>query len=171
MRVSSKHLTLASRVFKALLKNSFQEGNVLSTEGTVQIELPEDDANVFGVLMSILHGKSRDVPKTDLDLHFLAQMSVLVDKYELHEPVAVFSDRWAESTAINETARLQPTSRITEILQWMSISWVFGMPNEFNEATRQAMWKGHDTLHSDVLPIPNHILGKLVLSKFPGSLD
>jgi hypothetical protein len=81
MLVSSKHLTSASPVFKAMLRNgSFQEGRTLAAAGKVTIPLPEDDSTAMKILLDILHHRSRQVPKT-VTLKELAHLMILGDKY------------------------------------------------------------------------------------------
>ncbi|KAF7920654.1 hypothetical protein BELL_0335g00090 [Botrytis elliptica] len=52
MLVSSKHMCLASPVFKAMLQHSnFKEGRELASVGKIEISLPDDDPDAFAVLM------------------------------------------------------------------------------------------------------------------------
>jgi hypothetical protein len=55
MLVSSRHLMLASPVFKAMLQHSnFKEGQELHVNGKVEIPLPDDDPEAFKILLDII---------------------------------------------------------------------------------------------------------------------
>lgn len=55
MLVSSRHLMLASPVFKAMLQHSnFKEGDELHSTGSVEVPLPDDDPDAFKILLDII---------------------------------------------------------------------------------------------------------------------
>jgi hypothetical protein len=55
MLVSSRHLMLASPVFKAMLQHSnFKEGEELHSTGKVEVPLPDDDPDAFKILLDII---------------------------------------------------------------------------------------------------------------------
>ncbi|KAF4629274.1 hypothetical protein G7Y89_g8873 [Cudoniella acicularis] len=73
MLVSSKHLMLASPVFKVMLGNQ----------------------NLKSILMNIVHGHTRKVPRR-VSLRALSRLSILVDKYQMLGVVELFSDTWIQ---------------------------------------------------------------------------
>jgi hypothetical protein len=82
--VSSKHMSLVSPVFKAMLQHgSFKEGHDLA-KGTAEVPLPDDDPTAFQILLDIIHHRFRRVPKK-LDLNTAMEIAILVDKYQVHE--------------------------------------------------------------------------------------
>ena len=81
-RVSSKHLTLASRIFKAILRNGFAEGTELNQGLQAEVELPSDDPSTFWLLFYIIHGQPGKVV-SKLSLEMLTRITILLDKYEL----------------------------------------------------------------------------------------
>lgn len=165
IRASSRHLTLASPVFHAMLSRKFSESNALSMTGSVEIPLPDDDPDAFLILLNILHGRIRKVPLT-IDLETFTQISVLVDKYDILEPVELLASFWFDNlkSAIPE--------RFTDdIPAWICICSVFDKPVEFLHATRLAMRQGKGDLEATGLPIPPSISGtfsnyRRPLSKF-----
>lgn len=100
MLVSSKHMSLASPVFKAMLTHPFQEVDALRNHGKVDIQLPEDDPVVFTIILDIIHGRGKRVPRV-VPLPLLSRIAAAVDKYQLQEPGAVFADTWL-SEAVEE---------------------------------------------------------------------
>jgi hypothetical protein len=80
VRVSSRHLVLASRTLKLLLPNS------------PEWPLLDDEPNAVLILLSVIHGRYRNVPR-NVDLATLTEIAILVDKYDLHEAVSVMKDQ------------------------------------------------------------------------------
>lgn len=81
MRVSSKHMILASSVFEAMLQpGRFKEEIDLDSNGKAEIPLPDDDSEPFVILLDIIHGRPRKVPRV-VNLHLLSGLAVLIDKY------------------------------------------------------------------------------------------
>ena len=92
MLVSSKHMMLASPVFKAMLQRStFKEGTKLSSAGKVEVPLPDDNPTAFIIVLDVIHGRNKRVPRK-MDLEMLARISVIVDKYQMAEAVESYSD-------------------------------------------------------------------------------
>lgn len=154
MRVSSKHMILASKVFHAMLKRGvFKEGKELATSGTLELPLPDDDPAAFAILLNIIHGHTRKVPRI-INLEMLTSISVLVDKYNLHEAVEVYSDMWITHLQESVDYTKQNFPRL-------SISWVFKKSDIFRDVTRQAQCSATDTFADNEaigLPIPEAVI-------------
>jgi BTB/POZ domain len=96
MRVSSKHLTIVSPVFKAMLqRDNFREGRELGNTGSVTVPLADDDPDAFIIILDVVHCRSRQVPR-EISLEMLTRISVLVDKYQMVEAVEMFSNDWIQ---------------------------------------------------------------------------
>ena len=63
MKVSSRHLALSSTVFRTSLRSGFKEAVTLRTTGTVEIPLPDDHPAAFLILLNVVHGHTRQVPR------------------------------------------------------------------------------------------------------------
>lgn len=81
LRTSSHVLRLASSVFKAMLKPTFKEGSSLAADGTVEIELQDDDPSMMTTMMKIMHVCS-DVMEHVPSTQELALLTQLADKYD-----------------------------------------------------------------------------------------
>jgi hypothetical protein len=167
MLVSSKHMMLASPVFEAMLKNQYKEGRMLASKGTVDIALPDDDPDAFVVLLNIIHGRPKKVPR-QIDLALMTKISILVDKYQMHEVVGVFSDMWIEVLKADvpkvTTALVPPKLLTTDVLLWLCISWVFENDAVFKEVTELLMRTGDSELDQELLnelPIPEAVISKV----------
>lgn len=95
--VSSKHLSLASPVFKAMLSSGFSEGDMLKSYGKVEIPLPEDCHEAFGVIMNAIHGRPHLIPgPKDVTPKLVANIAILLDKYQFEPIFGHFRTPWFE---------------------------------------------------------------------------
>jgi hypothetical protein len=165
MLVSSKHMMLASPVFKAMLQHSaFKEGKKLSSAGKVEVPLPDDDPAPFKIVLDIIHGRNKQVPRK-IDLDTLTKISIVVDKYQMTEGVQSYSEGWIE--ALREDL---PTKYVTGkdaqlVHRWLGISWVFERGMEFRTMTQLIERGCHSNLAEDIeegLPIPDLIISSLL---------
>ncbi|PGH09681.1 hypothetical protein AJ80_07632 [Polytolypa hystricis UAMH7299] len=155
VKVSPKHLMIASPVFKAMLNSKFKEGKGLA-DGFAEVSLPDDNPEMLVILLNIIHGFSRRVPRI-LDLDDLLEAAILVDKYDLHEAVEVFSEMW-----IRHLEGSLPTTYCDDVICWMCISSVFRHSPILKAMTKLA-WKlaiGPICNEGD-LPIPAEVITKL----------
>ena len=158
LRVSSKHLILASAMFRNMLSSDkFSEGQDLHSKGSLIIRLP-DDPEALITLMHIVHGMTRAVPRK-VTLDTLTRLAILVNYYQLHEAVEIFSDMWV--TDLKQKSF--PTSYDSEVIPWLFISWVFLMRDEFAQLTRILENEGDDRWEDNIgknLFIPASIISE-----------
>lgn len=79
-KVSSKVLSLASPVFKALLSPNFAEGQPTPSKAS-RIQLHDDDAESMHFMSAVLHHKSASA--SDIGLEKLERLAVVTDKYDV----------------------------------------------------------------------------------------
>lgn len=151
--VSSKHLILASSVFKVMLSDRFKEDQTLRASGFLELPLPEDDVPAFLILLNIIHGHTRKVPR-QLGLDRVAKIAILVDKYQLQEVVAVHSDHW-----MRHLEPMVPKHWTNDMNIWLCIFWVFEHASQFTNVTRILQRNSKGTITIDGLPIPPVIIG------------
>ncbi len=162
MLVSSKHMMLASPVFKAMLQTStFEEGRKLNAAGKVEVPLPEDNPTAFEVVLNIIHGRNKLVPRV-LSLELLTSVSLLVDKYQMAEAVECFSDTWIRAL-IGDLPQAYPSQTGSDkVLLWLHLSWVFENDEVFTKMTG-LLERGCNAylplFMDDHLLIPNPIFG------------
>lgn len=151
-----------------MLSRGFAEGEALREHGKVEVPLPDDDPAVFTILMDVIHGKSRRVPRT-VRLEQLAHLAAAVDKYQLQESVEVYSDAWV--AAFNNRDGTFSTTSDEKLMMWLSISWVFRKADNFAYLTSRLIhcpnWDHLKTLTKvpgtdHELPIPAPVLGAYV---------
>ena len=160
VRVSSKHLTLASRVFKRMLQARFKEGLELHSKGSAELPLPDDDPAALLILLNLIHGKTRKVPRK-VKLSRMTELAILVDKYELFDSVELWVDHW-----VRHLQGTVPVALGGDLLLWMCISWVFKRADIFKRLTKIAQLEREGLLEADQLPIPQSVLGTRLATMF-----
>lgn len=155
MRVSSRHLILASSYFRGMLKGDWKESNDLQSRRSSPIEVKENwDSAAFRILMDIIHSRTRKVPKS-ISLEMLAKIAVLVDYYDCLEVVEIYSNIWIE-----HLKGKQPTTYCRDTMLWICISWLFQQPVLFQAATNAASKHSRGRVQTMELPIPDRIIRK-----------
>ena len=157
IRASTRHLILASAVFKRLFHVSFKEGCQLSSQGYTELLLPDDDPAALLVLLQLIHSHIRKVPRT-VDLRTFTETAILVDKYELLETTELVADHWFQALA-NDI----PSTLNENLLPWICISSVFKKPEIFKKVTKVAQLESEGRLEVDYLPIPQSALGSFIV--------
>ena len=101
LRASSKHLTHASPISHRMLGPDFKEGGILKAQGSVAIPLPDDDPDAMIILLNIIHGRTRQVPRSiGFGTMMLTELATLVDYYHIFEVVELFSDTWLQNSLV-----------------------------------------------------------------------
>ena len=157
MVVSAKHMMLASPVFEAMLNGNFKEGRTLQSDSRVEVPLPDDDADTFRILLSIIHGRNRSVPRK-IDLDRLVQVAVLADKYQMVEAVEAYSGAWIANLKSTIPAKL-----CGDLGRWICIAWVFGLAAEFSSTTKTLIQQSEEDVPDgfmDYVPLPKAVFGK-----------
>lgn len=154
LKVSSKHLTLASRRFKKMLGGNWLEARTVHPDGCRHVNMEYFDPAALKILMDIIHGRTRKVPRS-VELELLAKIAVLVDDLECYEEVEVFSELW-----LGELKHSTPDDLSRDLVLWILISIVFRQLDLFQRTTRTAIMCGTGPFESLELPIPKSVIGK-----------
>ncbi|KAF7507992.1 hypothetical protein GJ744_009889 [Endocarpon pusillum] len=158
MRVSSSHLALASSIFKRLLKGGFAESLSLNSTGTAEVRLPEDNPQALQILLNIIHGHVKKVPRA-MGIGMLTHIAILIDKYCLHEVTEIFTDMWFKKLKGDI-----PGSFAKDLMSWLCVTWVLRKSKAFKDTTKIAMRESEGHLEGTTerdLPIPASILDSL----------
>ncbi|KAF4956613.1 hypothetical protein FGADI_3765 [Fusarium gaditjirri] len=146
MRVSSRHLTFASRTFRAMLEGPWKEGD--SSLGPVrQISAKDWDAFALAIVMDSIHGRHDGIP-TQITDGLLARIATIVEYYECREATHFNYQVWAHGKAL-------PSELCNATLLWLHISWVFHDENRFRIAARLFLRfsKGMSHFETHELPV------------------
>ena len=170
MTVSSKHMMLASPVFKAMLQpGRFREGIQRNAADQMEVDLPDDDQSIMVIVLNIIHARNRLVPK-QVDLEMMTRLAILVDKYQMVEAVESFSSPWIDGLLTREIlpngyAEIGGIGYRKRIQRWLAVSWVFRRPNEFSKITAAAIIACSSNVADELdaeLPIPEKVLGEFL---------
>ncbi|KAF7947593.1 hypothetical protein EAE96_008677 [Botrytis aclada] len=164
---SSKHMSLASPVFKAMLTGSFQEAVKLREEGRTDIPLPGDDSDAMVTLVNIIHGRFKSIPE-QYNLSDLTQIAILVDKYQCHESIHPFKHAWTDHLHADTWGN----ANFHALACWISVTWVFELNSKFKTATEKLIRESdaeievimNDQVDFD-LPTPVEIIEKLSIER------
>jgi hypothetical protein len=157
MRLSSRHLSLASRVFRKTIDEQWTEQLIVG-ERPNTITTADWDAEAFLIVMNIIHGHHRVVPRL-ISLDLLGKIAIIVDFYECHEATEIYIDIW-----ISNIMEGLPSSYGRECVLWLSVSWVFSRANEFEEMTALATKGCEGLVETMGLPLPDTLLCELAIA-------
>ncbi|KAL3434217.1 hypothetical protein BDV09DRAFT_204892 [Aspergillus tetrazonus] len=155
IRVSAKHLTLASSFFRKTLTGGWKESTTYLQKGFVEINADGWDIEALLIMLRIVHCQSSDVPRK-LTLEMLAKVAVLADYYHCRKALEFFTDTWIN--ALDETI---PTTNSRDLIIWLWVAWYFHLPAKFKEATSTVMTLSNDRIDNLGLPIPEDVINSM----------
>ena len=158
-RVSSRHLILASPVFKAQLTGGWKEGQP-ATNGEYQITAEGWEVDAMVIFLEALHCRYLKIPKT-VTLELLAKIAAIVDYYATHEAMHLLYPLWMEHLRATTPLPKGPFA-LRELYSWICITWVFSDEPNFVTVVRTAVEHGRLIDLVGGLPIPGAVLGKLL---------
>ncbi|KAG7285745.1 hypothetical protein NEMBOFW57_008039 [Staphylotrichum longicolle] len=165
--VSSKILSLASRVFSAMLSPEYAEGRQLQETREKElgeiptIELHEDDIAAMDFILSVIHFKT-DRLNHLLTAEEIAKIAVQSDKYDLNNSLAPWISQWCDHRRFPVSAGnklrdmgygiLAAYLFQSPLLERMSTEFVQNMPPDFAET-----WEKHHLMER----LPEYIWNRL----------
>ncbi|KAL3480883.1 hypothetical protein BJX99DRAFT_254210 [Aspergillus californicus] len=126
--VSSKIISVASPVFKVMLKPEFKEGSVIDDQGCHVVNLPEDDPDTFLVFCQIAYHRLEDLAEK-VKPEFLSRLAAY--KYLCHAALLDRAQIWLE-----QWYKGRPLEDFWSILQF---AYVFGQKKHFASITRELL--------------------------------
>ncbi|KAI6779263.1 uncharacterized protein J7T54_000993 [Emericellopsis cladophorae] len=146
MRLSSRHLILASDYFHSALTKGFAESVSASGDFAHVVRAENMNPEAFRLVMSIVHGQSHQVPRK-ISLDLLAKVAVVVDYYKLHKAVDFFFQVWVEQ--IESPATWQYGA---DFLLRLLVSCIFQEKEMFQKLTRVYLLHSRGPIHHLDLP-------------------
>ncbi|KAF4338701.1 hypothetical protein FBEOM_7407 [Fusarium beomiforme] len=141
MRVSSRHLILASHTFRVMLEGPWSEATS-SSEPLWQIVTEGWDAFALAIVLDSIHGRDLEIPTGEkMCTGLLTRIATIVDYYQCREALHCQYRLWVNEHPDRE--RAQPEELSVEFLMWLYISWVFSDDNIFCKTASNVL------LHSD----------------------
>ncbi|PTB63510.1 hypothetical protein BBK36DRAFT_1126953 [Trichoderma citrinoviride] len=152
MRLSSRHLTLASAYFEKMLANDWKE---TTPEGDYSyvVKAEDWDEEALLIMMNIIHGRTAKLPMA-MNLETLAKICALVDYYQCHEALKFFNQLW-----LGRIDRRSYTGR--DLLLRLSVACVFPDRTKFQNLTMSLIKESKWPIESLGLPIPQSVIDAL----------
>lgn len=135
-RISTRHITLISPVFRAMLGPDFVEGQ--STHKTVRtaLQLPEDDVKGMRLLFQLAHWQITD-PK-EIDVEAFPALLVACDKYDCFATfkfsLTAVWDNWLLRNEVPGARDGREAPAVETIGEAICIAYLFGDRRRFKEA-------------------------------------
>ncbi|KAK4214698.1 hypothetical protein QBC37DRAFT_313970 [Rhypophila decipiens] len=136
IKVSAKHLCMASPVFKAKLSH-FHPSTATQPDGRIHLRLATGlDPKAVYLVFSALHPglPTRRLPKQLDSIETLAQVAVVVDRLGLLDSVEVYAERW-----INRLWKGAVGKYSSDWALWVYVASVFGREDIFEAASRKVI--------------------------------
>ena len=161
LQVSSKLMSIASTVFKALFGPNFAEGSSRLSEITIRVPLPDDDEEAMTALCNILHYRFDLVPKK-LHSDVLEELAVLADKYDCANALSMWSAQYLaglleQEESIDYSTKLLP-------------AYFFNDAKAFRQITKAMVYKSQNQSFNRPFVIPTFGLPKRTRELLPGGL-
>ncbi|KAK4233199.1 hypothetical protein C8A03DRAFT_39115 [Achaetomium macrosporum] len=152
IKVSSRHLELASPAFRNKLQSSSSKA-ARQPDGRVHLRLAKGfDPQAVCIVMNAIHGRGSKVPKS-VDLQTLAQVALFVDRFHLLDAVEVYAERW-----ISKLEDTIPNAYNRDLVLWIYVSHVFRHPAIFKAVTKLAAAQSPGPIQTLGLPIREKII-------------
>ncbi|KAF4447874.1 hypothetical protein F53441_8624 [Fusarium austroafricanum] len=154
MRVSSKHISLASPVLAKELQHTPSAQSTPRTARSIRREIQVNrwDAKAMATVLNIIHGRHAQVPRK-ITVEFMANVVAFAKYYECLEAVEMSAELW-HSINFREGKGLS-----SDALMWLYISWVFSWEKPFNLMIHRVLPRFQGSFQLNDLPA-NDLLKK-----------
>lgn len=158
IRVSAKHLTPVSPVFKSFLFGGWKESSTFLETGSTELIVSGWDLEAFLVVMQMIHSQHKKIPRK-VNLELFAKITIIADYYKCKDAIGFFSDVWLDD--LNSNSDLQNRIACTfsrDLMLWLWISWMFRRAEQFKQSTAVAMKYSKAQITSLGLPLPARLI-------------
>ncbi|KAK2589763.1 hypothetical protein QQS21_012553 [Conoideocrella luteorostrata] len=128
MLVDANALCRMSPVFRTMLKGPFKESKPAS--GDWMIELPEDHAPGFAMIMDIIHNQFQCTP-TDPTVDDLIHVAILTNKYDMAKVLRPLAQTWREKL------RLESDKPLAGVEGLLGVAYELGDAETFDKLARK----------------------------------
>jgi hypothetical protein len=159
MRVSSKHLTFASKTFSAMLQGPWAEASssFSSQRSPRQVATSDWDAKALAIVLDAIHGRFRKIPR-HINLVLLARIATIVDYYQCYESLELISGVWlCQQSVTQENFDLYSENSLLRLY----VAWVFENEAIFTVEARRVLRHSRGLSEFELKELPvGGILGK-----------
>jgi hypothetical protein len=130
----------ASPFFRTMLDPmKFEEGAVFRRERLLEVAFPEVDTSAMAILCSIFHMQARKVPTSKLSGDTLAEIALLVDKYDCVESIQPWQRIWHEQAHIQAELKGLEILDVEDLVKWIHICCHLGYRDHFELLTSEVV--------------------------------
>lgn len=160
IRVSAKHLTLVSPVFKSFLLGGWKESSTFLETGSTELIVSGWDLEAFLVVMQMIHSQHKKIPRK-VSLELFAKITVIADYYKCKDAIGFFSDVWLDDLDSNSDLQNKIACTFSrDLMLWLWISWMFRRAEQFEQSTAVAIKYSKAQITSLGLPLPARLISK-----------
>jgi hypothetical protein len=140
---------------------NFKEGAELLGKGKSGVPLPDDNVQAFIIILNIIHGHNRLVPR-QISFDMMTEIMLLADKYQIVEALEAFSFGWIENLKRLLPKTAMTESEVLDVHKWIAISWVFKITDVFRSMTKLLQFHCYDDAVDsfEYLPVPESAISK-----------
>ena len=149
IRVSSKVLSAASKVFSTIFQPRFREGADLAKDGTCRVPLPEDDPKAIHQLCEVLHDPQGEDYHYCLIPSLLEKIAILVDKYQCTETIYYWARTVFTRMGVNRLSDGGPRWNSAACMQILYATYTMNIPCQFNAITNYMVFSKVSYLHDE----------------------
>ncbi|KAF5258405.1 hypothetical protein FOXYS1_11023 [Fusarium oxysporum] len=156
LKVSQKHLTVASRRARAMFQRDYRETRKTEADGLYHWKIePLFDPEALRIVMKVIHAQAQDLPD-EVTLQMIVSIAEVVDDLQCHDALSFFVNVW-----INRLSESVPSQMCDELVQWIFVASVFGLDEKFKQATRVAIMRSTGPIDILGLPMRPDIVDKI----------
>lgn len=170
IKVSGKHLSMASPMFERIISGNSKER--VQTNGTPSVEIYVEglDLEVFLILMNILHYKPQELP-AQASVELVAKLGILADYYECVSVVRFYAVNWMTPTLMEMVPSTIGDTCMRDLMVRLWISWIFDLPEAFKYYSETLVQNSRGSIGLLGLPMPGRIISGFGFTvRLPGIL-
>ncbi|KAE8405222.1 hypothetical protein BDV37DRAFT_99768 [Aspergillus pseudonomiae] len=156
IRVSSKHLTLASSYFRQRLVPETVDHRPVEKD---VVPACVEDVDALLIMLDVIHGQTRKVQRF-ITFKQLFMVAVLVEHYECVEAMEPFAQMWTENLKADI-----PSVYSEELVKWIGVAWIFQLEGLFKKTTRTAIRRCTGPISAVDVPIPLALIEEIEYSR------
>ncbi|PCH07177.1 Hypothetical protein PENO1_013250 [Penicillium occitanis (nom. inval.)] len=161
IKVSAKHLTLSSPVFKSLLLGGWKESSTFLDRGSTELAVSGWDLEAFLIVMWMIHSQHKKIPRK-VSLELFVKITVIADYYKCKDAIGFFSDVWLDDLERNSELQNNLACKFSrDQMLWMWITWLFRRGEQFKQSTAVAIKYSKTQISSLELPLPARLIDQL----------
>ncbi|KAF5965403.1 het-d [Fusarium coicis] len=162
LKVSKKHLTVASRRARAMFQRDYRENRKTEVDGFYHWTIePLFDPEALRIVMKVIHAQTQDLPD-EVTLRMIVLIAEVVDDLQCHDALSFFVKVW-----INRLSESIPSQMCEELVQWIFVASAFGLDEKFKQATRVAIMHSPGPIEIKGLPMrPDIVCMFIIISPF-----